>query len=518
MNFLQTITPGIDSGFHVAQSPREGARKILQLLIFREYSAVLGWRLLKSSRPEQVHIEPVLKDGLAEKLPPNRLVFLCVCLCQLMQCSNSENSVKVLWVKPGKLLPLDAGGKLRTYHILRHLSASHDVTYLSYYAGEKDKTYEGEISRLIPGAFPFSGAGRDVRGFRRLMDYVFHVGSLTPYAVNRFTSSRVRKLVSQWMAQGRFDIAVCDFLASSLNFPAVLESPVLLFQHNVETVLWERRARLTRGSLARLVADLESMKMRRYERAQVNRFDRVVAVSEQDRRWMSEMVAPSRIGVVPTGVDLAEFRRAPKTKAVRPLVVFVGSMDWEPNIDGVEYFCREIWPQVLSAVPAACFRIVGRDPDVRVKKLSSSSIDLTGTVSSVIPHIAEATALVVPLRIGGGTRLKIYEGMALGKATVSTQVGAEGLNVEHGRDILLADQSKDFANCVIKVLQDQPFREQLERAAVVSVTQFDWSVIATRLVEEMQATIDSFSIAKHQVQTEPSFRGAKLSGSVQLEK
>ena len=421
--------------------------------------------------------------------------------------------VKIFWVKPGKLLPLDAGGKIRTYHILRHLSTNHEVTYLSYYAGAKDKKYEEEISRLIPGALPVSGAGPDVRGFSRLVDYIFRMPSSAPYAVSRFTSSPVRKLVGDWFAQRRFDIAICDFLASSQNFPEALSSPALLFQHNVETVLWERRARLARRALERLVTIIESTKMRRYERAQVRRFHRVIAISEPDRKLMSEMVALTRIGLVPTGVALAEFRSVPKTTPVHPLVVFVGSMDWEPNIDGVEFFCREIWPKVRSAVPHARFRIVGRNPDARVKRLSSTSVEVTGTVHSVIQHISEATALVVPLRIGGGTRLKIYEGMAAGKATVSTSVGAEGLNVERDRDILLADEPKVFANCVIKLLQDQPFREQLEKAAAASVAQYDWSVITKHFVEEMQKTIDSFTMVNDQRQTEASFRSLKLTGS-----
>ena len=110
-------------------------------------------------------------------------------------------------------------------------------------------------------------------------------------------------------------------------------------------------------------------------------------------------------------------------------MIFTGSMDWEANIAGVEYFCKEIWQRVLAQAPEARFRIVGRDPHPRVKRLASDSVEVTGTVSSIIDHMRQAAVLVVPLRIGGGTRIKIYEGMAMGKATVSTSVGAEGLDV-----------------------------------------------------------------------------------------
>jgi len=138
---------------------------------------------------------------------------------------------------------------------------------------------------------------------------------------------------------------------------------------------------------------------------------------------MSSMVDASHISVVPTGVDLSKYRYDPDLRPQGSLVIFTGSMDWQPNIDGVEFFCNAIWPLVLEKVPQARFRIVGRDPHPRVKNLASSSVEVTGTVPSIVDHLREATAIVVPLRIGGGTRIKIYEGMAMGKATVSTTVG-----------------------------------------------------------------------------------------------
>jgi glycosyltransferase involved in cell wall biosynthesis len=170
--------------------------------------------------------------------------------------------------------------------------------------------------------------------------------------------------------------------------------------------------------------------------------------------------------------------------------MFTGSMDWEPNIDGVEYFCSEIWPEVLRRVPGARFRIVGRVPHSRVRKLASSSIEVTGTVSSMIEQFREATVLVVPLRAGGGTRIKIYEGMAMGKATVSTSIGAEGLQVHPGRDILLADDPRQFADCVVAVLGDEDVRRRYEAAAAAAVKNFDWSVITDGFIRELQKTID----------------------------
>jgi glycosyltransferase involved in cell wall biosynthesis len=174
-----------------------------------------------------------------------------------------------------------------------------------------------------------------------------------------------------------------------------------------------------------------------------------------------------------------------------PLVVFTGSMDWEPNIDGVEYFCREIWPLVLRRVPAARFRIVGRDPDPRVRRLACASVEVTGTVPAITDHLREAAALVVPLRMGGGTRLKIYEGMALGKATVSTSVGAEGLDVRHERDILLADDPAQFADYLVRILLDENLRRMYEASAAATAQRYDWSEIAKQFAAQLLAVARS---------------------------
>jgi glycosyltransferase involved in cell wall biosynthesis len=404
--------------------------------------------------------------------------------------------VKILWVKPGKLLPLDTGGKLRSYNILRQLSAAHQVTYLSYYGGNRDQTYEQEVLQHLPGTIPVHTAVPDAAGFRRYLDYAAHLPFSAPYAVSRFTSLRVQKILEEWMAQRRFDVAICDFLVSAPNFPWDLVTPTVLFQHNVESVLWRRRAQFAVKTADRVISKIEYAKMARYEAAQVRRFHHVLAVSEQDREAMSGMVDPSRISVIPTGVDLAKYRFDPELRPIGPLVVFTGSMDWEPNIDGVEYFCKDIWPLVLAEVPGARFRIVGRDPHPRVKKLASASVEVTGTVPSIIDHLRQAAVLVVPLRIGGGTRIKIYEGMAVGKATVSTFIGAEGLDVHRERDILLADDPQRFAKYIVRLLREENFRRQYEAAAAENVRKYDWSEISQRFAKEIEKAIGAVAAAK----------------------
>jgi glycosyltransferase involved in cell wall biosynthesis len=397
--------------------------------------------------------------------------------------------VKILWVKPGKLLPLDTGGKLRTYNILRQLSSQHALTYLSYYGGHRDHAYERDIVTQLPGTVTVHTAAPDTTEFERRLDYLRRLADPAPYAVSKFTDPSVRALLAEWIPQRRFDVAVCDFLSSALNFPDQLATPTVLFQHNVESILWKRKAEFEPRWIDRLVSKIEYAKMRRCEPAQVRRFHHVIAVSEQDRAAMHSMLDPAHISVVPTGVDLTMFTYDPRTRPQGPIVVFTGSMDWEANIDGVEYFCREIWPLVAARVPRARFLIVGRNPHPRVERLASDSVEVTGTVPSVVDYLRAAAVFVVPLRIGGGTRIKIYEAMATGKATVSTTIGAEGLDVRHGRDIMLADDPATFADAVVNLLDDEALRRRYEAAAAATARQYDWSVIARRFAEVLQRTL-----------------------------
>src|SRR5262245_27720220 len=269
--------------------------------------------------------------------------------------------MRLLWVKAGKLLPVDTGGKIRSYNLLKHLAVRHHLVLLSYYGGQRDQAYEAELRGAFTGAYPLHD-GTPQHGWPLYADYARRALSPAPYAVTKFTSPEVRKTVDRWLAEGRFDVAVCDFLSASRNFPKRRNTPCVLFQHNVESMLWKRQAQHEPNPLKRMVFALEAFKMLRYERETVLQFPRVIAVSARDRDGMAGMTDPARIDVVPTGVDVAGYRMSADSGGQQPTVMFLGSMDWEANIDAVDYFCREIWPAVRRSVPDARFRIVGRAP------------------------------------------------------------------------------------------------------------------------------------------------------------
>jgi sugar transferase (PEP-CTERM/EpsH1 system associated) len=401
--------------------------------------------------------------------------------------------MRILWVKANKILPVHSGGDLRSFNILRQLALHEEVTFLSYYDEPADAEYEEKLQEQLPGSVCVSTGRRQASMMARGADYLWRLPNAAPYAVSRFTSDKVRQQLNRCLSQQSSDVVVCDFLDAAVNFPTDLAIPSVLFQHNVESEIWRRHATNGSGVAKKLMYKMEFSKMWRYEEKTVRRFDHVIAVSEHDKEIMTAWVAPERVSVVPTGVDIEQFCPAQQPGQEKSLVVFVGAMDWEPNVDAVKHFCAEIWPLVLAKIPGARFKIVGRNPDRRVKALASSSVEVTGRVPSVVEHLREASVVVVPLRIGGGTRIKIYEAMAVGKAVVSTTVGAEGLDVHSGKDIVLSDTPEDFAKSVAALMHDAEARRRLGQAATELAATYGWPRIGAKFGQILRGVIGDSS-------------------------
>ena len=270
-----------------------------------------------------------------------------------------------------------------------------------------------------------------------------------------------------------------------MNLPKRLPCPAVIFTHNVESEIWRRHAETKTGTIEKALYGAQYRRMLRYERKTLARFEGVLAVSDADRQTFAALY-PEAIRqpahVVPTGVDTDYFAPAPGAPAP-PTLVFTGSMDWLPNEDAMQYFCRDILPLIRAEEPDVRLSIVGRAPTPAVKRLAEAEgILVTGRVDDVRPYMRDAMVYVVPLRIGGGTRLKIFEAMSMGKAVVSTTVGAEGLPVMDGRHVMLADEPTSFARAVVRLLRDTDARARLESAArALVLEQYDWSAVAGSL-------------------------------------
>lgn len=191
------------------------------------------------------------------------------------------------------------------------------------------------------------------------IDYILRLPSAAPYAIRKFTHPKVCDEVARRLKDGNAEVAVCDFLSASLNFPEASTTPVVLFQHNVESMLWRRKAETEQSAFRKLSYRIEARKMAAYEARMLQRFRHVIAVSDHDCEEMLALAPGCTVTVVPTGVDTEQYRPAPSVSGTLPRIVFTGSMDWEPNIDAVEYFCRDVFPRVLEEIPDARYEAPG---------------------------------------------------------------------------------------------------------------------------------------------------------------
>jgi sugar transferase (PEP-CTERM/EpsH1 system associated) len=390
--------------------------------------------------------------------------------------------MNLLWLNAGLLLPLDKGGKLRTWHLMRHLARRHEIAYVSFRDvsnGPDDVTGMREVASTVV-TIPRTEARKGTAKF--YLDAGRFVADRTPYAVAKYRSIEYRRAVERLLAEHRFDAIVCDFLVPVVNLPDKRPCPAILFTHNVEAEIWRRHAETARNPVAHFLLAQQWRRMLRFERAALSQFDLVLAVSDADgqtfeRLYPRALNAP--VHVVQTGVDTSFF--APmEAKPKRAHLAFTGSMDWLPNVDGMQYFVREILPRIRQAEPDTTLSIIGRSPTPAVNRLSlETGIEITGRVEDVRPHIAEGSVYVVPLRIGGGTRLKIFEAMAMGKAVVSTTIGAEGLPVTPGQHVVIADEPAEFARAVVDLIRDHDRRRRIEiEARRLVVERYDWSAAA----------------------------------------
>jgi glycosyltransferase involved in cell wall biosynthesis len=305
---------------------------------------------------------------------------------------------------------------------------------------------------------------------------------LSPYPVDlwKWRVPKVYRQVRNLMESGSIDLCVADFLAAAANVPLGGAVPVALFEHNVEHLIWKRLSGLEARAWRRPLFEIEWRKLRRREARACARTNLTIAVSESDRRRLAELAANARVAAVPTGVDTTYF--APDGSSPLPArLVFSGSMDWHPNEDAVLYFIDAILPRIRGDVPDASLAVVGRHPSAKLRAAGErAGVLITGTVDDVRPYLREAAVCVVPLRAGGGTRLKIFEALALAKPVVSTSIGAEGLSLVPGQQVVIADDPAEFARAVVSLLRD-PKRQQAIGLAGRRLVEhrYSWATVAS---------------------------------------
>jgi glycosyltransferase involved in cell wall biosynthesis len=370
------------------------------------------------------------------------------------------------FVSPVFLFPNDAGGKIRTTNILRGLKGgAFDVTLVSPATPEQVQRWRSEIDGVCDEFVSW----RPTPGRPRWARAADLLGQL-PVNVVADRSQPGLEAVGRVCARRDMGLLVFDFVHSAVLMPQRMQRPSICFTHNVEAEIFARHARQAPDRLRRWMWSSQQRKMSRFEGHALRRFERVIAVSERDAKFFNQTYGVLRAEAIPTGVDLDFFawQLPPVVDAVHPpTVVFTGSMDWAANIDGVQFFLGQVWPRVLAGRPDARFVIVGKNPPASLLALArrTRQVEFTGFVDDVRPYVHSAQAFVIPLLVGGGTRIKAFEAMAMGCPVVSTTIGIEGLSAEAVEHYLECDAPAAMADAVLKLLGDGAERERLSRAA-----------------------------------------------------
>jgi glycosyltransferase involved in cell wall biosynthesis len=393
-------------------------------------------------------------------------------------------NLRIAWLKSGPLHPLDTGGKLRTYNMLRELKRKHTITYVALCTAKETPEVRqaaaeySHAQRWLPWLVPSkSSPGFYLSVLRnQLLDE-------NPFIIERYRSKAMSEAIAELDRSGQFDLIICDFLFPAINVMTAaprLATPTMLFQHNVESLILQRLYEQASNWPKRIYFKQQWRRMRAFEKRACEQFGSVVAVSEDEcRRFASEFGLTNVMGAVPTGVDTEYFQPPPGPRQPNSLV-FLGSMDWMPNIDAAVFFMEEVMPRLRQRFPDSTLTIVGRNPAARLSELAARTpgVRVTGTVDDVRPYLAQAQAMVVPLRIGGGTRIKIYEGMATGIPVVSTGIGAEGLPVKHGENILLADSPEQITEELGRLFQSPELCRHIGNNGLDFVrTNYGWAMV-----------------------------------------
>src|SRR5665213_1836603 len=390
--------------------------------------------------------------------------------------------MRILYFSPHECWPRDTGAKLRDYYLASQLAARCAVTYMglhdpskappepppaesgfaAYHSVPRESTYT--VSKLIHGL----------------------IGP-TPLTVLNYSSPRVSRVLAEILAAGAFDAVQMEGVHLSAYLPvihAAASRPVILSDwHNIESEILHRYSRVHSSPMRRAYAWRTANLLEQTETRFLDACNVHTVTSERERARLQIRSPAAEIHVIPNGVDVQYFG-TPETDPGTPRtgLLFAGSMDYSANVDAVVWFVNHIWPAISQEHPALSFAIVGRDPTPEVRALAGDRVRVTGTVPDVRPYYAGALAAVVPLRIGSGTRLKILEAMAAGIPVISTKLGAEGLDLEDGTHLLLADSASEMIAAVSRLAASRELWLRLSRSGREVVSRlYDWRALSEDL-------------------------------------
>lgn len=385
--------------------------------------------------------------------------------------------------------PPTSGKRLRTLNLLLPLARRHRLTYvgrgdsgLPEFAQAREFLADHGIEPIL-----VDHPVKRKSGLGFLARLAANQFSSLPYSVQSHWSKPMREVVQAYASAHAIDLWQLEWAPYLATVPSTIPGPRLVIAHNVDTQIWQRYARTGRGLFQRAFLGQQCRRFARFEATAFRQATRVVAVSLEDAQMIREQFGQPNVDVVDNGIDQEYFSQvAPQPGP--PQILFLGALDWRPNLDAIDQLLDRIFPEVLRHEPEARLVIVGRQPppglSQRVARLAN--VELHANVPDVRPYLARASVMAVPLRIGGGSRLKILEALACALPVVSTRIGAEGLQLTAGQEFIAAEVEEMAAALVLALRNPARTRAMAELGRRLVLDQYDWKVLADRLEQSWE--------------------------------
>ena len=406
--------------------------------------------------------------------------------------NHNQGKMNILVIDEEFPVPLNTGKRLRSFNLIKHLASKANITYFAYGTEDTDLSLLHDNNIDIIAVPPPNRKKSGVMFYWHLFANLF---SRKPFIATNHYTSIFQDTLNNVLRTNNFDLIIAEWTPYAMYFkdlPADLsEIKRIIVAHNIESMIWKRYLTNERNPVKRWYIGIQQRKLARFENDCFSWADGAIAVSADDAEKIKRMNNDIDVMVIENGVDTNYFKCL-DNPVDKNTLVFTGSMDWRPNQDAVCYFIDEIFPTIKKENPQIRVYFVGRKPPAGIQRFGRiDGVTITGTVDDVRPYIDKASLIIVPIRIGGGTRLKILEAMAMEKTVISTSIGAEGLDVTNGENIIIADDPDNFAHAIIKQLGDPDASRRLGTNGRNLVEKYyDWQVLGKKYFEFIGKVVD----------------------------
>jgi len=394
--------------------------------------------------------------------------------------------MKIAVFTPYLPYPPDTGGKIRSYHMLRALARRFEVDLYTIYYGKRPSEESIDFLERHCQKVSLFRLEKKWRNRNRTRSVLAPLS----YPVDHFHTPRSLSQAKRCLRDGEYDLLVIDEMCMTPYAEIAPHLPKIVIRHKVDYVHYREVARARPWGLEKALDFIDAVKMCWYGKAKMPLYQAYVACSEQDAELISRDAPDIPALVIPNGVDLSTFVPGVDSRSERPVLLYVGSMYYYPNIDAVEFFFETMYDTIHQVFPNVQVQIVGHKPPPEIQHLDHrDGVTVTGSVPDVRPYYEQADVFIVPLRLGGGTRLKIVEAMAMRIPVVSTTVGAEGLDISPGDNILIADEPQEFVEKVKALLLNPDLRERIIEGGQALAQRYGWRELTKPFADLAEAVV-----------------------------